>query len=591
MWIRESTDDQDEKEIAPEIQIGGCRETLKKNGFPYEDNDIKMFRVAISSTLLWKCKEFQELKGMIQRREVLAFTAFNRSRLESNPFKRAPFIGELQKAKIPILFAEGNAPIDGMTGGMMETMDAYGKWNSVMAARSGATQGLAKRVQGTKTNPPRPTSYNSPGFGLTWGQPPSDLIIKNDDYDNAVALFELKKAGYYPKKIRTALYAKGILPPNYQKTHNPWWSESSIRYVLKNPVYAGRYYALRSETVRKNEYGEDDPEVEPKTKRHDESYGTYMSNIKVRDPIITWEEHLDILESFPKAKHFAQRNAKEPYLLQGMIYGEDGHVFIGRRDHIDDPVWRYTSYDEHFSVHGNKIEAAVKAKVREIFAGTDQSFWQRFVRLDKVNLPKLQKELVEKKKKRQKIVAAQTNLVKNLASVSPKDFDPEAIKGATASLNTELAMMDKHIADLENQIAEADAVAEKVSSFLSIKKRFADVLNGNDNARWRELLIALDCHIVVYHSGGERVTTSINHKEMLFISDHELIEIEKPPVWKENSDIFVTDVLPFNRMIMVLRGGRKVQPEKIIAISEPLIENNAPSPAAPDGRMPAAFPR
>jgi hypothetical protein len=332
-------------------------------------------------------------------------------------------------------------------------------------------------------------------------------------------------------------------------------------------------------------------EAEPKTVRHDESYGVYMPDILIRDPIITWEEHIAILESFPKAKHFAQRNAKEPYLLQSMIYGKDGRVFIGRRDHIGDPVWRYTSYDEHFSVHGNKIEAAVKAKVREIFAGTDQSFWQRFVRLDKVNLPKLRKELVEKKKKKQKIIDAQTNLVKNLASVSPKDFDPEAIKGATASLHTELAMMDKNLADLENQIAEADAVAEKVSSFLSIKERFADVLNGNDNARWRELLIALDCHIVVYHSGGERVTTSITHKEGLSISDHEWIEIEKPPLWKENSDIFVTDVLPFNRMIMVLRGGRKVQPEKIMAISDQLIENNAPSPAAPDGRMPAAFPR
>ena len=43
-------------------------------------------------------------------------------------------------------------------------------------------------------------------------------------------------------------------------------------------------------------------------------------------------------------------------------------------------VFRYTSYDQHHSVHGQKIEEAVKTKVREMFSGTGQSFWQKFTK-------------------------------------------------------------------------------------------------------------------------------------------------------------------------------------------------------------------
>jgi hypothetical protein len=457
--------------------------------------------------------------------------------------------------------------------------------------------GLHDRVMGSKDPKtgvvkyePRPTSYNPPGYGMKWERPddpnlpPNNVILKNDDYDNAVLMFELKKAGYYPKKIRTTFYAKGILPANYERTHNPWWAPSSIRYILKNPVYAGRYYALRNETVRKNEHGEDDMEAEPKTVRHDESYGTYMPTVVVRDPIITWEEHLDILESFPKAKHFAQRNAKEPYLLQSMISDENGHIYIGRRDHIDDPVWRYTSYDQHHSLQGNKIEAVVKDKVREIFTGTDQSFWERFVHLDKVNKPKLEKELSDKKKKKQKIIDAQTNLVKNLAALSSADFNPEAIKQANASLNTELGMIEKNITDVESQIAEAGAVAARISSFLTIKQQFTDVLNSDDSARWRELLVALDCRIKVLPAG--KIPSPIYYddtKRWQKMNDW-LVDEESGEIVNHNNrfrtELTVENIKNKNsrKIVMFLYGGRKVQPEKIIEISEPLIENNAPYP-------------
>ena len=563
-----------QEEISPDTQKNINREQLIEAG--YTEDRIVYIHTTHSSLTLFKDPEFVKLMEMIQRREVGHLAVYNPDRLEANPLRRASFINELNKAKIKLLAHEGNAQVEGSLGELFSYLDAWQKSTQVLRTHSGAKKGLHDRV----TEKGKPTSYNPPGYGLMWerpnqNQPPTNVIIKDDNYDNAVFIFGLKLAGYYTKKIRKILYAKGILPVKFEQTHNPWWGEPSIRYLLQNPVYAGRYYALRNETVRKNELGEDDNEADPKTIRHGEDYGTYMSNIEVRDPIITWAEHLDILESFPKAKHFASRNAKEPYLLQGMIYGEDNHTYIGRHDK---KTWRYANYQESHSVHGDKIEVAVKAKVREIFTGTDQSFWQRFVRLDNLNKPKLEKELVDKKKKKQKIIDAQTNLVKNLAALSSVEFNPEAIKGATASLNTELAMIDKGITDLENQIAEADSVAEKVSSFLTIKERFATVLSGNDNTRWRDLLIALDCRIKILPADK---SPSVYDDTRRWQKMNDWLVDEESGVIVNHNNRFTTELTIEGRknknprkIVMYLYGGQKVQPEKIVAISEPLIENN-----------------
>ena len=95
------------------------------------------------------------------------------------------------------------------------------------------------------------------------------------------------------------------------------------------------------------------------------------------------------------------------------------------------------------------------------------------------------------------IINQQANFVRNLSRISSDAFDPEAIEKASLNLKTDLFMANKRITDVKNEIAEADAVAERVASFLTIKERFIDVLNGNDNIRWRELLIALDTRIQI----------------------------------------------------------------------------------------------
>ena len=194
-------------------------------------------------------------------------------------------------------------------------------------------------------------------------------------------------------------------------------------------------------------------------------------NIVIKTPICTAEERQAIITGLRNHKQFSRRNAQQTYLCFGMIFDEDDHLYTGRKM---GNVIRYCNYKQSHSIDG-KIEDAVKDKVRELFSYTDESFYQRFAVLDRANKPDLEAELSREQKKLDQIINQQANFVRNLSRISSDAFDPEAIEKASLNLKTDLFMANKRITDVKNEIAEADAVAERVASFLTIKERFIDV--------------------------------------------------------------------------------------------------------------------
>jgi DNA invertase Pin-like site-specific DNA recombinase len=585
IWARVSGKDQ--TTISPISQVSKATDLLSSKGKTVElvlkpADDWK------SSAELYDCPEWLQLVGMIQRGEVGTLCCLDRDRLESEPLDRQIFMAMCKDNGVEVLFCLGSEVIDGDMGDLIEHVYGIVKHLAVVAIRTRVPIGLNTKV--TKLG--KPTSYH-PIYGYDWDKK-TDTLNPNENYQNRKLIVELALANNSLRKIKKILYIKGILPPNYGKPKkkggtydNPYWVLDTIHNISTDPINEGKYAALKCKNIRKN-YKE-----HAKCKRSKEANWYFMPNIKIIDPICTHEQRQTIIDQLPKHKQFSKRNAKEPYLFSGMIFGDDGHVYNGRK--VGNIV-RYCNYKQSHSLHGNNISDAVKTKVREIFSHTDEQFYKGLVSLDAVNKPQLEAELSQKEKKREGIINTQATLI-----INPHGFSAEAIDKAKLKLDTDLHMIDKGIADLKSQIADADAVAERVSSFLVIKERFTDVLQSDDVGRWRELLIALDCRIVVKKrvESPSRYTSTINKlnaagltesakslKWLLSRSD------DNPKDWQYLDDRVIdeetAEVVNHSRrftsnldveqkgkdkyqVVMLLRGGRKVPSETMAAIVNPSI--------------------
>jgi hypothetical protein len=486
---------------------------------------------------------------------------------------------------VEFIFCLGMEVMDGDMGELIEHVYGIVKHLSIIAIRTRVPLGIHTKI--TKLG--KPASYH-PVYGFDWDKE-TDTLIPNENYQNRRLIVELALAGNSLRKIKKILFIKGILPPNYGKPKkkggtydNPYWGLNSLRNIVTDPINEGKYFALKSKVERKSykEHG--------KNKRFTESAWYYMPNIKINDPICTAEQRQSIISGLHNRKQFSCRNADQAYLLSGMIFDEDGHLYTGRK--LGNIV-RYCNYKQSHSLHG-KIEDAVKNKVRELFGLTDESFYRRFITFDKINKPKLLDELSREQNRLDQIINKQANFIKNLARISQTDFDPKSIEKATADLKTELQMATKRVTDLKDEIAETDAATERASSFLIIKEKFTDVINGNDTARWRQLLIALDCRIIVkkhvespYFAKVKETLIECGYTEQAKnfgypsdnpknwqYMDNRLIDEETGDVVNQ-SRRFTSNVdveqkgknKDKYRVVMYLKGGLKVQSETLAAVS------------------------
>ena len=70
---------------------------------------------------------------------------------------------------------------------------------------------------------------------------PVALVPDPSTYPAVCQIWKLALAGSTLRSICQRLYSDGIRSPR----GNPGWDASSIHGMLKNPTYAGRFYALR----------------------------------------------------------------------------------------------------------------------------------------------------------------------------------------------------------------------------------------------------------------------------------------------------------------------------------------------------------
>jgi len=175
--------------------------------------------------------------------------------------------------------------------------------------------------------------------------------------------------GWSERRIVKEMYALGIPSP----TGKALWAQPVIRYMLANPLYGGRYYALRSEAIEPKERVSPSTHGKTSKRRKTLEDSVYVPAVVVKDPPLTWAEWERLQERRAKNKLTAKRNASRTYLLRGMVYCEKHNRRFQGRKHRGG--WHYTcpvAYGPGIErcqvpyLHGPWLEECAKEECRRI---------------------------------------------------------------------------------------------------------------------------------------------------------------------------------------------------------------------------------
>jgi len=357
IWARISTEPQQ----SLDSQVARAKSELEKRGFTVPPERIH--KVDWTSLDLFRCPQFQELRGWISRKEIGALGILDRDRLNAVGLQRLVFLSECKENGVEMVICQGPPILDEPEGQLVELALALGKQRQVLRAQQGSRDALRERA----TVKGLPTTCQAP-YGYDWDESRTELTA-NSSWENRALIINLFLAGATLKGIVKELHKRGVPSPKGRE----WWVEPTLSLILKDTVNFGEYRALRRESVepeqrRGNTYGKT-------SSRH--LSGITLPDIMVESPVITKPQYDWIIDRLEQNKLNAKRNGHRDYLLRGLIHYEGDHLRYYGQD-IRHKSWAYRYHprgqrdgNPRTYLPGRKLEAQVEAKAREILTSND----------------------------------------------------------------------------------------------------------------------------------------------------------------------------------------------------------------------------
>lgn len=565
IWARVSTPGQGETSLP--TQIDHCQQLLKSKGYIA----TKIISVDYCSLDLYACPEFQQLQSMITNKEIQAVCIYDRDRVEAKGLQRLLFIEDLKRAGVELLICYGPPIMDGPEGQAIEIMLAAGKERSVIRARTGSRDGLRARV--TLKNKP---AHHQEIFGYDWDTA-TETLTPNDDWPTVKLIFDLALAGAGYMKICQALQKKGLVSPR-----GCTWAKPNVSNIIHNTVYAGRYMGLRSSIVRSDKPGY-------KIQHRPESDWHWIKEVKIVDPLISWEQRTMLLEQIQRHIVLSKRHANRDYLLRGMIYchqhvGVKGNFIKYHGRPLKDSYGYCCPGDnrQHNFINGPVIEREIKTKIRNLFERSAPKFWERITQLEKTNKPQLETDLKKQTAQLSKVLQRQAQLEERRM----EGLDAAVYDLLYTKFHTQRIAIEAGIKETQSQIASAENAREKAASFEIIKQNFIDILHdyiiGPDgtvddimfdthpdyNVRWRQLLEALDLKVhmgvVLEEETEDHVRERLKDKKP--IAPGEWDESNYTKFWDESDADYeqFINFPPYAQFVyFTIRGGLTIPPKQI----------------------------
>lgn len=322
IWARVSSPDQ--QELSPDSQEAAVRAVLEAKGYTLASKHV--IKVVWTSMDIMACPQFQLLRRWIANGEIEAVGVLDRDRLQAQGLQRLVFMSECQEHKVQVITAQGPPMMEGPEGQLVELALALGKEKSVLRAQQGAKDGLRDRakLKGMPVNGKPPYGfkfrYESSGDKAI----PVGLEPEPSTHFIAARIWAMAAAGRPLRGICGELIAEGIPAPK-----GGTWAAATLHNILHNPVYGGRYYALRHEAVlpqrrAKASYGKSSVRGIPSEDWH------LLENFPISYPVVSWAEWEAVQERMRQNKVNSPRNANRLFMLSGMLFcEEDGRRLRG----------------------------------------------------------------------------------------------------------------------------------------------------------------------------------------------------------------------------------------------------------------------
>jgi site-specific DNA recombinase len=495
IWARVSTSGQAETSLPSQIER--CRAILEEAGY----SAIHTFAVDWSSLDLYSCPEFQQLGNLVRNHEITAVAALDRDRFNAQGKQRLIFLWDLKEAGVSLLLGQGPPIMDGSDGELMEFVYAIGKEKQVLRARQGSKDGLHDRVVKFRKPICRHKLY-----GYNWDETGSQLV-KNDEWPNLKLIFDMLLNGASYTPIIRELGKRGILSPSGREG----WNKTALSNIVHNPVYAGRYFALKKVAV-------------PPKKRKTKSYGNsscrklpleqahYLPEVVIVDPPINWEQRARIVDQLARHQKLAARNAKREYLLRGILVcgshrgkGGQGRRYHGQPHPHNPNSWRYVCPEggcPHSHLDGPQIERWLKGTlITMLYLQPDELYqWVSGLSNREQLEATLKKDLEEVEARCSRGVQLEASLEVRYAK---GEIDEDVYPLVKARYRNERQYAKARRDEILAQLGDLGRTREAIDSIEEIKGRLI-VKHMRDQItydQWRQLFETLNVEVHVKASG------------------------------------------------------------------------------------------
>ncbi len=485
VWARISTSDQ----TSLPDQIARAKEKLESLG--YRVLPDRILAVDWTSLDLFNCPEFQQLYSWVKRKEIHAVGMLDRDRLQAEPTQRLAFLAECKEAEVEWVLCQGPPMIEGDMGVLMEHILVISKKQQVMRAKLGARDGLHDRV----TIDRKPTSRHKV-FGYKWET--DTKLMPNEDWPTSKIILDMSLSGATYTAIQRELKKRAILSARGLNV----WDISSIAFIIHNPTYAGRYYALKRLVMEpKKRIGNTYGNTSARNVPLDEAI--YLSEVDIINPPITWEQYQQIQARHEKNKELALRNADVDYLLRGFVFcethrGKRGgpRQYYGRA-YNDSYIYTCpVGGCAHPNLNGPELENRTKQLVRSLLSLEPHDFYEQIVNKEnqKEAQKSLNRELKSLKVKHNRNINAETEL-ENRSLMGM--VHPEVYQRLKSKYQAERIWIEERVGVINDEVVQLNREGEAIASLQQIKDRFSGRLNELTNAEWCEIFIALNLQIFV----------------------------------------------------------------------------------------------
>jgi len=505
IWWRVSGENQ--LEISPDTQISeGLAMAQGESCVVPKENILGTDWHSLS---VWDSPPMERLKELIRTKAIDVVFMYDPDRAPSKPAHRLLFRALCEEHGVRIRCRHGQIP-DGDMAEVMEFLSAWAKEKQVHRAQQGARDGMRDRAK-LKRLPPSPKNP----YGYVWDDQRRTLLPTAEwEYARLICRWALE--GWSLNRIRNGLhdfYRRPIPSP----TGKEWWGWRSIYVILTNPVYGGRYYALRRENIipkqrRVEGYGKTGCRYRPLEE------AVYIPEITVKQPPLTWEEWLTVQEQFKLNKIQASRNAKHDYLLRGIITCETHHRrYAGVFGPNGSQYWQYrcSGYLEPGAVpcplpflNGRELEEKIKDMCRDILNRPELIEAEVADRTGRTQetLQSIERQLAALDAKENKALNTEANLVVAKAS---GDASPEAYERALTRVKAQLSWIAEERQRLQAELETVQKRERVALGLREARKRLLTNLERGTTQDWREILNGLGVRVSVSEDGVVHVGMAI----------------------------------------------------------------------------------